>query len=154
MKKIFALVMAILVMGTFIPVTVNASSGTATKSMKGSYSVTQYSNSFYWRNGGLYGCNYTGSSGTYWFGNNPYFADSIVHTDIIETSSIGGVSIGNSGGEVSVSSGTISNKYTVKNAWQVNVNYDYKVNGVLLYADFYTSARVQFGTSFYSWYSN
>lgn len=150
-KKVLSLMLVIISIVAFATIPASAATGSASKSMKSSSSTTKFSNSLSWINGGISGCKYVGTSGTYWYGSTPYNADNITHKDVITVSKIGSVSVSNSGGSVSISGGTITNKYSVNNTWQVNVNYDYKVSGYLLTARFNTAAQVQFGSTFYSW---
>lgn len=61
---------------------------------------------------------------------------------------------GFSGCNVTINGGTITNQYSVNNTWNVYVNYEYRVSGILLSARFNTTARVQFGSTFYVWSTN
>ncbi len=147
-KKVIALA---LVMVVCLSVPAYALSGTATKKMKSAFSKTSFSNTLSWCGGGFNGCKINGVAATYWAGKSPYYADSIKHTNVIKTSKVGSISIGAGGGDVSVEGGTITDEYYIEDGWKLEVDYNYRVYGVLLKVNFITEARVQFGTSFYTW---
>lgn len=156
MKKVKRLVTAFLVIVTIMSVMAapaNAAnlSASSSMSMKGSSSKTGFSCTSTWKLGGFTGIKFNGTSYTYWYGYSPYNADSITHKNVIILTNLGGIGISNSGGSCSISGSTITDSFSVKNTWKVNTTYRYDVSAYIFSFKFKTSARVQFGSSFYTW---
>ncbi len=149
------IVMAIISIST---VTASAASGYATKNMNSSYSYTQYNCSF-WGQENFWDVWWgaDGTSCTRWMGTSPYNADSISHNDILSCSGVGSMSIGcnPSGPNVSatISGHSATFAYSLSNTWQINVDFNYKLIGLLAAWNLgmRTSSVVQFGSNFYTW---
>lgn len=162
MKKSFirklALVMAIIiVLASALMVSASASivggnySGRGQVNHNGSYSYTSF-------NVGITFPNITnktrhvGSSTTEWTGTSPYYADSIVHRNIVSVTALGGLSISASGGGGSISGNQMIDEMSVKNKWYIDSKFDYTIKAAIaiLSTNFGTSGRVQIGSNFYS----
>lgn len=156
MKKVKRLVVAFFVVVTMMSimaVSANATalSGSKTMTMNGSSSETGFSCTHTWKLAGITGCKYNGTSDTYWWGSSPFNASNITHKNVITLVNIGSIGISNSGGSCSISGNTITDSFSVNDTWQVNTTYNYDVSAYILTCKFQTSARVQFGSSFYTW---
>ncbi len=88
---------------------------------------------------------------------SPFYADSIVHRDILSCTGIGtmGIGISPSGpnASASISGHTATYSYSLNDAWYLDVNYGYKHTGLLACwnLSMRTNATVQIGSTFYTW---
>ena len=126
-------------------------SDSARKNHNGSYSQLRYSVSITFPNGTTK-VKMTGTSSMTWMGSTPYNADSILLTNTIKVSAVGGVSFSSSGGGISTNGSSMSDQMSVSNNWKCNSNFTYNANASLfiLSANFAVSGRTQIGSSFYS----
>lgn len=125
--------------------------GSKSMSMKGSKSVTGFSGVQESKLGGILGEKFNGTSYTRWCGASPFYADNITHKNVITLVNIGGIGFNSGGGSVSITGSTITDSFSVNNTWRVNTTYDYDVSAYIFSVKFQTSARVQFGSDFYTW---
>ena len=106
-------------------------------------------------------CIFKGNSYSMWTGNKPFYADKIIHYDIIEVKGIGSVSfsggVGASSSGASASfgiGGTSSSKnkayaYEISKGWRVGVSYSYYAEIYdWSWMDLYTAATFKFGNDF------
>ena len=155
-KKITALLLSVILTMT-CSMTALADSGYRKYTIKSSYGTTEFNCSMWWENNfwdtELHA---SGSASTVWAGTNPFNADSIVHSDILDCTGVGSMSVGisKSGPSVStsVSGHTATFSYTAQNTFKINVDYDYYTTGLLAgwSQNMRTAATIQLGSNFYS----
>lgn len=153
-RKVLVILVVMSLMISIWGVQVGATSGYANKTMMSSYSTSRYNYSYWGETGILYVTwGYDGTSGTVWYGANPYNADSIKHKDISTCTGIGSITISSGGGSASIVGKTVTFTYNVSNNWRLNVNYNYEFTGLLiaLNCKLRTNSTVQFGSTFYVW---
>jgi len=126
-------------------------SGYVKKIHNGSYSFNSFSATLSWPNV-LNKVRWDGSSTTKWMGSSPFYADSILHKNIVSVSALGGLSASSSGGGVSMSGSQMIDDMSVSNGWYVNSYFDYSIRAsVFIFSTNFSSfGRVQIGGNFYS----
>ncbi len=166
LKKFACLFLCVAVLSTLFAFSVSADTGRmsgVSKKNSGNI-VTDFS--LTWSNNAKNGwvwwstkTTYQGQASTTWLGDSPFYADSIVHNNIIKCDKIGGSFSVTASGDpslgITVTSDSTSTTYSYSDTdiWDLTVDFEYStsVSGFLRQSqDFKSTGTVKLGSRFYA----